>query len=208
MTTVKKRSTTKSHSAKKQEKPYVLVTVHGGVADIGICKNSEVDILDFDNLKETAPGQATLSDKEWEYLKKNDPREYARLQVPASVAEARAGLIPSEETDALSPLNRDDQETAILDEALNVAEEILKPLLKLYSADYVTELFKAHVRCHLGEELVNIEAHGHRNDSEDDVPSVTTYQELLSLALLVQAGNTEFDGLERRASKVLARLDR
>jgi len=127
--------------------------------------------------------------------------------IPDSVKEARAGLIPSEETDALNPLNYSEQETAILDEALNVAEDILKPLLKIYSADYVSELFKAHVRCHLHDELVNIEAHGHRNDSEDDDPPVTTYQGLLSLALMVQSGNTEFEGLERRANEVLARVN-
>jgi hypothetical protein len=190
----------------------------------------------------------------------------ALTMAKASVSEARAGLIPSEETDALhvpeklkarrtdtliaalrlwqrapqypeielaeehgnqltdgeiedliqeinlgsrprteiNSLDTGEKQTAILDEALNVAEDILKPLLKLYSADYVSELFKAHVRCHLGEELINIEAHGHRNDSEDDEPPVTTYQELLSLALLVRAGNTEFGGLERRANEVLA----
>jgi hypothetical protein len=193
-------------STKKKVVPYVLITVNGGVADIAVNGSSvDVDILDFDNLKESTPG-ITLSKQEWEYLKKNDPREYARLQLPESVKEARAGLIPSEETDSLNPLNRNDQETAILDEALNTAEEVLKPLLKMYSADYVSELFKAHVRCHVSEELLNIEIHGHRNDSEEDVPPVTTYQELLSLALLVQAANTEFDGLERRANEVLARV--
>lgn len=63
------------------KKEYVLVTVRGGVADLAICpKGVEVDILDFDNLKDIAAGDARLSDKEWAYLKKNDHDEYKRLK--------------------------------------------------------------------------------------------------------------------------------
>lgn len=79
-------STKKSRRTKKktvpETKPYVLITVSGGVADIGISEGAEVDILDFDNLKDINPGHLrSLSDREWEYLKKHDPQEYARLWV-------------------------------------------------------------------------------------------------------------------------------
>jgi len=60
----------------------ILITVSGGVAEIAsrIPKGIDVDILDFDNLKDTSPGDAILSDVEWSYLKKNCPNEYKRLK--------------------------------------------------------------------------------------------------------------------------------
>jgi len=124
------------------------------------------------------------------------------------VKEARAGLIPSEETDALSPLRYSDKELAILDEALNTAETILKPLLRFYGADQLSEAFKQHVQIHLYEELSNVEAHGHRNENSEEEPKPTAYDELLSLAELIGAGNTEFDALERNATEVLKRVRR
>jgi|SRR4029077_8401128 len=66
--------------ADEKKERYVLITISGGVGDIALKpKDVEVDILDFDNLKDTMPGDAILSDREWEYLKKNDPEEFARL---------------------------------------------------------------------------------------------------------------------------------
>ncbi len=140
MTTIKKRRTTKSHSTKKQEKPYVL----------------------------------------------------------------------AEDTEALdiNPLFQSDEELAILDNALSAAEEILRPLLAKSSASEVTAAFKQHVAGHLGVEMSNLEEHGHVNDDPNDEPSQpTVYRALVELAQLVQAGNTEFDGLERSANEVLARVN-
>jgi hypothetical protein len=58
-------------------KPYVLVTVYGGVPDIAINDQKvEVDILDFDNLESTGAEDANLSDREWEFLRKNNPDLY------------------------------------------------------------------------------------------------------------------------------------
>lgn len=58
-------------------RPYVLITVAGGVADIGTTDGEVgVDILDFDNLESTAAEDARLSDREWQYLKENDPDLY------------------------------------------------------------------------------------------------------------------------------------
>jgi hypothetical protein len=62
-------------------KPYALVTVSGGVADLVIAEGgAEVDILDFDNLKDATPETISLSDREWEYLKKNDSELFAELK--------------------------------------------------------------------------------------------------------------------------------
>jgi hypothetical protein len=64
-------------------KPYVLITVSGGVASIASSRGAEVDILDFDDLKslDTADieGGVSLSDREWAFLKKSDPEMYERL---------------------------------------------------------------------------------------------------------------------------------
>lgn len=60
-------------------KPYVLIVVDGGIADVSANEGASVDILDLDNLKATEPGEATLSDREWKWLKKHEPDEYARL---------------------------------------------------------------------------------------------------------------------------------
>lgn len=63
-------------------KPYVLVTISGGVGDVfQNASNVDVDVLDFDNLEATEPADGVLlSDHEWEYLKTADPDEYARLR--------------------------------------------------------------------------------------------------------------------------------
>jgi hypothetical protein len=73
-------------------------------------------------------------------------------------------------TISTNPLRQTDSELAVLDSACTMAEEILRPLLKFYSAESVAEAFKEHLQCHLLEELTNIEAHGHRNDDPADPP--------------------------------------
>jgi hypothetical protein len=52
--------------------PYVLITVSGGVAEIAYRDLVEVDILDYDNLESTAADALILSDREWEFLRKDD----------------------------------------------------------------------------------------------------------------------------------------
>jgi hypothetical protein len=61
--------------------PYVMVTVRGGVADVAMNGGAEVDILDFDNLEasEAAHEGVTLSDREREFLRTDDPELYAAL---------------------------------------------------------------------------------------------------------------------------------
>lgn len=59
------------------KKPYVLVTVSGGIAEVVKgSSEADVDILDFDNLEQTGANDAMLSDHEWAYLKENDPDLY------------------------------------------------------------------------------------------------------------------------------------
>jgi hypothetical protein len=55
-------------------RPYAIVTVRGGVADLAHTEGEcGVDILDFDNLETTGPDDLILSDGEWAYLKEHDP---------------------------------------------------------------------------------------------------------------------------------------
>jgi len=118
----------------------------------------------------------------------------------------KINLGPKTQTE-INPLFQSDEELAILDNALSAAEEILRSLLAKSSASEVTAAFKQHVAGHLGIEMSNLEEHGHVNDDPNDEPSQpTVYHALVELAQLVQAGNTEFDGLERRAKEVLARI--
>ncbi len=71
----------------------------------------------------------------------------------------------------------------------------------------MTAAFKQHVASHLGIEMSSLEEHGHVNDDPNDEPSQpTVYRALVELAQLVQEGNTEFEGLERRANTVLERV--
>ena len=59
---------------KSVKKPYVLITVSGGVADIGINEGADIDILDYDNLKAGGRDEfAKLSDRERAYVLKYDP---------------------------------------------------------------------------------------------------------------------------------------
>jgi hypothetical protein len=109
---------------------------------------------------------------------------------------------------AINRLRQSDKELAILDAAVNVAEDILKSLLCSHNATQVKDAFLQHVRTHLGEELMNIAAHGHRNDVSEDEPTPSIYDEMTGLAELVAAGNTDYDGLERRANEILARIGR
>jgi hypothetical protein len=78
--------------------------------------------------------------------------------------------IKTPKTISTNPLRQNDSELAILDSACTTAEEILRPLLKFYSAESVAQAFKEHLQIHLEEELMNIEAHGHRNDDPADTP--------------------------------------
>jgi hypothetical protein len=65
----------------KEKERYVLVTISGGCGDIAIQPGDvDVDILDFDNIKDIGPDDINLSDREWEYLKEHDPEEFARLK--------------------------------------------------------------------------------------------------------------------------------
>jgi hypothetical protein len=62
-------------------KPYVLIVVSGGVAELAKgSETADVDILDFDNLKEDTRETVSLSDREWEYLQAEYPEQYARLR--------------------------------------------------------------------------------------------------------------------------------
>jgi hypothetical protein len=57
----------------KRAEPYVLVTPNGGVANIAINEGDvEIDILDYDNLESTPVDDLQLSDREWEFLRKDD----------------------------------------------------------------------------------------------------------------------------------------
>ncbi len=130
---------------------------------------------------------------------------------PLSIEEIDAlceqiNLGPEPQT-PINPLFQSDKELAILDNALSAAEEILRPLLVKSSASEVTAAFKQHVTGHLGVEMSNLEEHGHVNDDPNDEPEQpTVYRALVELAQLVQEGNTEFEGLERRANTVLERV--
>jgi hypothetical protein len=65
-------------SEEESKKPYALVTVYGGVADLVIAEGgASVDILDYDNMKSTGPEDLSLSDREWEYLREHSPEEFA-----------------------------------------------------------------------------------------------------------------------------------
>ena len=70
-----------------------------------------------------------------------------------------------------NPLRQTDSELSVLDSACTATEEILRPLLKFYSAESVANAFKEHLQIHLLEELTNIESHGHRNDDPNDAPT-------------------------------------
>ncbi len=62
--------------------PYAIVTVEGGVADLSYTQNgAQVDILDYDNLKDT-DGQSTieLSEGEAKYLRKYDREFWNRIR--------------------------------------------------------------------------------------------------------------------------------
>jgi hypothetical protein len=63
----------------EQPKGPVLVSVSGGVAEVidsTVPKGIEVEIVDFDNMKDTEPGDLRMSEAAWEYLRTDDPRMY------------------------------------------------------------------------------------------------------------------------------------
>jgi len=54
-------------------KPYLLVTIRGGVADSAINEGDvEIDLLDYDNLESTPADDLLLSDREWEFIREHD----------------------------------------------------------------------------------------------------------------------------------------
>jgi hypothetical protein len=54
-------------------KPYLLVTINGGVANIAINEGGvDIDLLDYDNLESTPADDLLLSDREWEFLREHD----------------------------------------------------------------------------------------------------------------------------------------
>jgi len=64
---------TKQQRTNWSDAPYVLITIIGGVADTAVNEgNVSVDLLDYDNLKDTAAGDVSLSDREWKFLEQND----------------------------------------------------------------------------------------------------------------------------------------
>jgi hypothetical protein len=61
------------NETKPKPKPYALVTISGGVADLTVAEGGvEVDLLDYDNLESTGADDLLLSGREWDYLKKHD----------------------------------------------------------------------------------------------------------------------------------------
>jgi hypothetical protein len=67
------RLRTASKKIAQAVKPYLLVTISGGVAEIAINEGDvEIDLLDYDNLESTAADDLLLSDREWEWLKEHD----------------------------------------------------------------------------------------------------------------------------------------
>ena len=108
----------------------------------------------------------------------------------------------------LAPLDLTDDQLEVLDQALNSAEDILSqfPLGKNCYSRLVADAFAQHVRIHLATELANIAAHGHRNDDAEDEPKPSIYTQLVQLAELVAAGNTEFEVLERSAKRILKEI--
>ncbi len=139
------------------------------------------------------------------------------LAAASEIASEHGDPLSNFEIDALvlqinccpTPLNQEDKELAILDEALNSAESILTPLLKKYDSETLTLMFKQHVKTHLGTELSNITDHGNRSDFEEEEYgcTLTLFEQLVGLASLVSAGNTEIDHLEARANEVLDKLN-
>jgi hypothetical protein len=71
-------------------RPYVRVTISGGVGDVAQnASNIDVDILDFDNLKDQSAEDTNLSDCEWQYLKAHDAGLYFQLTHDACDCRAR-----------------------------------------------------------------------------------------------------------------------
>jgi hypothetical protein len=71
-----------------KSKPYVLIVVSGGVAEVAKSSDAvDVDILDLDNLESTADSDAVLSDEEWAYLKDTDPDLYEFFAASREKAE-------------------------------------------------------------------------------------------------------------------------
>lgn len=109
-------------------------------------------------------------------------------------------------SEANAIINREDWETAILDEALNSAEIILKPLLASNRPRRIADAFETHVRIHLAIELKNMIEHGHRNDDPKDGCTLTLFEELAGFVNLVSAGNSEYDDLERNAKQIIDKM--
>ena len=113
----------------------------------------------------------------------------------------------------LTSLDLNNIQLAILDRALNVAEDILlkfpigrNELAVKSLPNFVSSAFAEHVRIHLAIELRNISNHGHRNDDPEDQPKPSTYTQLVQLTELIAAGNTEFKTLEQSAKRILEEI--
>jgi hypothetical protein len=68
-------------TSEPQAKPYVIITVSGGVADVGQCPPTvDLDIIDYDNI-EASPKEAAenLSDSELAFIKKDSPDTYEEV---------------------------------------------------------------------------------------------------------------------------------
>ena len=99
----------------------------------------------------------------------------------------------------------DDVQLEVLDETLSSVEDMLKrfPIGRNCYSRYVADAFLEHARIHLAVELQNVATHGHRNDDTLEEPKPSVYAQLVQLAKLVAAGNTEFDRLEEIAKNLL-----
>src|SRR5260370_1254162 len=73
-------------------------------------------------------------------------------EIDALCEQINLGPKPQAE-EASAIINREDWETAILDEALNSAEIILKPLLASNRPSKIADAFETHVKTHLDTEL-------------------------------------------------------
>lgn len=105
-------------------------------------------------------------------------------------------------------LELDDDQLKVLDETLSSVEDMLSrfPVGRNWYSRFIADAFIQHACVHLAVELQNIAAHGHRNDDAEDEPKPSIYTQLVQLAELVAAGNTEFEVLEQSAKRILKEM--
>ena len=114
----------------------------------------------------------------------------------------------SDRFERLTPPELTDEQLEVLDETLSSVEDMLSkfPVGRNWYSRFVADAFVQHVRTHLAVELQNIAAHGHRNDDPDDKAPKSIYAQLVELAEMVSAGNTEYEGLEQTANAILKEI--